>query len=120
VFHVEDGSITDPGRVAAIEATLGEVRAAADVTAASDPFDPQAPAVSSDGTTAFSTVYFDRDTVEEHHTVAIEEAAESAREAERLEYKPSWVGASSPATSKGTKVSGWPSPPSCCWLRSVR
>ena len=65
VFHVDDGSITEPDRVAAIEAAVAGVRGVADVTAASDPFDPAGPTVSADGMTAFATVYFDRDTIEE-------------------------------------------------------
>ena len=81
VFHVEEGSITDPANVAAIERALAEVRSGEDVTAASDPFDPAGPTVSADGTTAFSTVYFDRDSIEERHTSAIEDAAEVARDA---------------------------------------
>ena len=51
VFHVEEGSITDPANVAAIERALAEVRSGEDVTAASDPFDPAGPTVSADGTT---------------------------------------------------------------------
>ena len=81
VFHVDDGSITDPANAAAIAETLAEVGRIEDVTAVSDPFDPRGPTVSADGTTAFSTVYFSLDALEAEHTEAMEEAAEISRDA---------------------------------------
>jgi RND superfamily putative drug exporter len=81
VFHVEQGSITDPGNAAAVAAALSEVSRTEDVTAVSDPYDPLGPTVSADGTTAFSNVYFSLDAIDAEHTEAIDTAAEISRQA---------------------------------------
>jgi RND superfamily putative drug exporter len=81
VFHVRHGAIGDPGNRDAIADALDEVRVAHDVTAVSDPFDPRGPTVSADGRTAFSTIYYSRDTLEAEHTDAAQEAADVARSA---------------------------------------
>ena len=81
VFHVDGGSITDPSNADAVADALAEVARTEDVTAVSDPYDPRGPAISADGTTAFSTVYFSLDALEAEHTESIETAAEISREA---------------------------------------
>ena len=80
VFHVDTGTVTDAENRAAIDASLDELRRGADVTAVSDPFDARGSTVSSDGQTAFATVYYSIDTLEEAHTDDATEAAEIARE----------------------------------------
>jgi RND superfamily putative drug exporter len=81
VFHVEDGSVADPENVAAISAALDQLRDGTDVTTVSDPFDSRGPTVSADGRTAFATVNYAVDPLEETHTEDALVAAEIAREA---------------------------------------
>jgi len=81
VFHVEEGSITDPANADAVAAALAEASRTEDVTAVSDPYDPLGPTISADGTTAFSNVYFSLDALDAEHTESIETAAEISRAA---------------------------------------
>ncbi|HZB43527.1 MAG TPA: MMPL family transporter [Ilumatobacter sp.] len=81
VFHVDDGTVTEPTNTAAIESSLAELAEVEDVTAVSNPFDARGPTISADGKTAFSTVYFSLDALEPTHTDHADEAAEIARDA---------------------------------------
>jgi RND superfamily putative drug exporter len=81
VFHVDEGYIDDTEHHAAVERAIMALRAAPDVTAVSDPFDPHTPAVSADGRTAFTTVQFSEQTLQQAHFAAAESAVDNARSA---------------------------------------
>ena len=81
VFHVDQGSVTDPANAAAIQSALAEIAQGEDVSAVSDPFDQRGPTVSADGATAFSTIYYALEVLEESHTEAAHDAADIARQA---------------------------------------
>lgn len=67
VFHVADGSVTDPEAAAGIEAAVAEVRGLDHVVAVTEPLDgPRS--ISSDGATAFAAVQFDAPTAELGHS----------------------------------------------------
>ncbi|MEO7981264.1 MAG: MMPL family transporter [Sporichthyaceae bacterium] len=62
LFHAEDG-ITAPAAKKAVEQAVTALADGTHVTGVSDPYDARGPTVSQDGTTAFSTVGFDRDVI---------------------------------------------------------
>jgi RND superfamily putative drug exporter len=80
VFHVDEGSVTDPQNAEAIGLALDQLRDGHDVTAVSDPFDARGPTVSADGKTAFASVNYSIDPLESEHAEDAEAAAETARE----------------------------------------
>ncbi|MBI5088457.1 MAG: MMPL family transporter, partial [Actinobacteria bacterium] len=80
VFHVETGHISDPANQAAIDAALDRFREARDVTAVTDPFDARGPTVSADGRTAYATVNYSVDPLEDVHTDEADDAAQAARD----------------------------------------
>ena len=80
MFHVDEGSVTDPQNAEAIGLALDQLRDGHDVTAVSDPFDARGPTVSADGKTAFATVNYSIDPLESEHAEEAEAAAEIARE----------------------------------------
>jgi putative drug exporter of the RND superfamily len=63
VWHVDEGSVTDPATTARIEEMLAAVAGSRSVAAVQSPYDPAnlaaAGQVSEDGTTAYATVEFD-------------------------------------------------------------
>jgi RND superfamily putative drug exporter len=81
VFHVEEGRIDDPATQEEIGAAVARLGQADDVTYVSDPFDPAASTVSADGTTAFTTVQYDRQTLQKENSEQAEAAIEATREA---------------------------------------
>jgi putative drug exporter of the RND superfamily len=56
VFHVDDGTLAEPGRRSDIEASLKVLEGSEHVASVSDPFAKGSPSVSADGRTAFATV----------------------------------------------------------------
>ena len=80
MFHVDEGSVTDPQNAEAIDAALDQLRDGHDVTAVSDPFDARGPTISADGRTAFASVNYSIDPLESEHAEEAEAAAETARE----------------------------------------
>ncbi len=80
VFHVDDGSVTDPQNAEPIGLALDQLRDGTDVTAVSDPFDARGPTISADGRTAFVSVNYSIDPLESEHAEEAEAAAETARE----------------------------------------
>ena len=81
VFADPDGDITDTEARAAIVATLEEIAAGDEVLGVSDPFDPAAASLSSDGVVAFATVRYSVDPPGPEQGEAAEAAVEIAREA---------------------------------------
>ncbi len=81
VFHDEDDPIDSPENRALIGEATERLAEGDDVTLVADPFDPAAPAVSPDGHTAFTTVQYDLQTLDEHHVAEAEEAIEVTRDA---------------------------------------
>jgi putative drug exporter of the RND superfamily len=56
VFHVDSGTLAEPGRRSVIEASLKELQGSEHVATVSDPFAKGSPSISADGRTAFATV----------------------------------------------------------------
>jgi len=61
VFNTGTGKLTEPGRKAAIEQSLADIKKLPDVVSVGDPFDPRQPAVSPDGRIATAEVYYSPD-----------------------------------------------------------
>jgi putative drug exporter of the RND superfamily len=81
VFHVSEGHIDDPTNQAEIEQAIDRLGEGQDVTFVSDPFDPASSTVSADGKTAFTTVQYDRQTLQAEHYEEAADAVEPTREA---------------------------------------
>ena len=64
VFHVPDGRLDEPARRAEVAAALQRLRTGDHVTLVTDPFDRSGPTVSADGRTAFTSIQYDRQTLE--------------------------------------------------------
>ena len=64
VFHVPDGRLDEPARKAEIAGALQGLRAGDHVTLVTDPFDPAGPTLSRDGRTAFTSIQYDKQTLE--------------------------------------------------------
>ena len=56
VFHVDDGTLAEPGRRSTIEASIKALEGSEQVAAVSDPFVEDSPSISADGRTAFATL----------------------------------------------------------------
>ncbi|HEX2048374.1 MAG TPA: MMPL family transporter [Acidimicrobiales bacterium] len=81
VFHVPDGRLDDPARRAEIDAALDRLRGGEHVTVVTDPFDRSGPTVSPDGRTAFTSVQYDKQTLERDHYDQAVAAVEPTRAA---------------------------------------
>jgi RND superfamily putative drug exporter len=81
VFHTEDGRLDDAAHRSLVSDAVGRLGTVEDVSFATDPFNPQAPAVSADGKTAYSTVQFTRQTLSKEHYDEAVEAIGVTREA---------------------------------------
>ncbi|MET0737828.1 MAG: MMPL family transporter [Acidimicrobiales bacterium] len=81
VFYDEDDPIDSPENRAEIDRAIDRLAASEDVTLVADPFDPAAPAISQEGHTAFTTVQYGVQTLDETHVEAAEAAIEPTREA---------------------------------------
>ncbi len=80
VFHVEEGSVTDPAVAAGIEATTAEIQSMESVVVATDPLaSPRS--ISADETIAFSSIQFDGSTADLGSST-LEELLETATPAE--------------------------------------
>src|ERR1700712_3237994 len=64
VFHVQSGSLKDPGRQARVEAVAARVAKLPSVAATSDPYKNAATTISKDGKTAYASLQFDRQAVD--------------------------------------------------------
>ncbi len=64
VFHITDGRVNEPTVRAEIASSLERLRTGEHVTLVTDPFDPSGPTVSDDGRTAFTSVQYDKQTLE--------------------------------------------------------
>jgi RND superfamily putative drug exporter len=82
VFYVEDGTLSDAERKAAIEGALEEIRALDGVAVVTDPFEEKPPRISQDGRIAASDVRYTLapEDVEPEHGEALEEAARTAEQ----------------------------------------
>ena len=80
IFHSEDG-LTDPTTKAAIEQAVEKLADVPHAVAASSPYDPRGPTVSTDGQTAFATVGFDVEKVGTTELDAAEQAVQDVRDA---------------------------------------
>ena len=81
VFHVAEGRLDEPSRRAQIAAVLDRLRGGGHVTLVSDPYDPSGPTVSPDGRTAFTSVQYDKQTLERANYDQAAAAVEPARTA---------------------------------------
>ena len=80
IFHSDEG-ITTPEAKAVVERTVTALADGTHVAGVSDPYDPRGPTVSEDGTTAFTTVGYDRDKIGPKDFDDAERATEAARDA---------------------------------------
>ena len=80
IFHSEDG-LTDPTTKAAIEQAVEKLADVPHAVAASSPYDPRGPTVSTDGQTAFATVGFDVEKIGTTELDAAEQAVQDVRDA---------------------------------------
>jgi RND superfamily putative drug exporter len=81
VFHVDEGTLADPGHRAPLTQALADLGVASHVAGVSDPFDARGPTVSPDGRTAFATVTYDVDEITPEMFAETEKVAEAARDA---------------------------------------
>jgi RND superfamily putative drug exporter len=81
VFHVDEGRIDDAVNRQAIAGSIERLSTGEDVTFVSDPFAPESSTVSADGKTAFTTVQYDRQTLQAEHYEDAAAAVEPTREA---------------------------------------
>ena len=105
VFHADEG-LTSPEARAAIGQAVQRLGDGQHVTSVTDPFDPRAPTLSEDGTTAIATVGFDI----ERSTKAMYDAAQSATEPARdagveVEYD-TGLGYASGESGEGSEMVG--------------
>jgi RND superfamily putative drug exporter len=81
VFHVGQGSISDPPNESAVSAAIAQLAKGADVTAVTNPFDPTSPTVSADRRTAYATVNYSTRVLTSLNTNQASAAADIARHA---------------------------------------
>ncbi|MDQ3895687.1 MAG: MMPL family transporter, partial [Actinomycetota bacterium] len=81
VFHVDQGRLDEPARTAEVRSALERLRSGRDVTLVTDPFDVSGPTVSRDGRTGFTTIQYDKQTLERSHYDDVVAAVETTRAA---------------------------------------
>src|SRR3954468_21133590 len=81
VFHRDDGRLDEPAPAAAIEATVTQLGTGHDVSGVTDPFDPNAPALSTDGQTAYVDVSYTVRNIGAEHLQDARTALTTARDA---------------------------------------
>jgi RND superfamily putative drug exporter len=81
VFHTEDGRLDDAAHRSLVTDAVGRLGSVDDVSFVTDPFDARSPGVSADGTTAYATVQFSRQTLSKEHYDEAVEAIDPTREA---------------------------------------
>jgi RND superfamily putative drug exporter len=78
VFHVQSGSLKDPGQRARVEAVVARVAKLPAVAATSDPYKNAAATISKDGKTAYTSLQFDKQAVD-LDKAAVQKVIDTAR-----------------------------------------
>jgi putative drug exporter of the RND superfamily len=81
IFHAPNGGVGNGPAKAAISEAVSQLADGTHVVGVTDPFDPRAPTLSTDGETAFTTVGYDTQEIGAEELAAAEAATRAARDA---------------------------------------